>query len=513
MGMTFSTKLAKKAKLLSCAALLAVSTTALVAPAASAATLRMAWSQDATGLDPHKQPAFSSIRLLELIYEPLVRLDADLQIAPAIAQSWEFSDDGKELTFKLDPKAKFQNGAAVTSADVKASFDRILDEQTAAVARANFGSIEAIETPDDETVVFKLKQPDVPLLTAMSTINAAIMPASEIEAGTIGTKAVGSGPFILESWVPNSKEVLITNPDWAGGKIDIDGIDISVLPDETAILAALRTKQIDFAWLNDPLIATMVPGEANLELMRTPGLAYHVLQLNPSRSPMDKLEVRQAISCAIDRKDVMETASLGEGKVTGPLTMPAYASEPSSLFCAERDIEKAKKLMADAGEENGFSATVIAATGEPPTAAAEAQVIQSQLAEIGIKLDIQMMELNVYVDTWLKGDFDMAVALNGGSADPYTMYNRYWTKDGNLQKVAQFSDDRLDELLHQGREETDPEKRKAIFTEFEQRLSELSPWVWLYTSNLYAAHQKDVTGFEPRATGSLFGLTKIKLPQ
>ncbi len=87
---------------------------------ADAATLRMAWAQDATGLDPHKQTAFSSLRLLELIYEPLVRLDADLKIVPGIATSWEFSADGKQLTFKLDPKAKFQNGAAVTSADVKA---------------------------------------------------------------------------------------------------------------------------------------------------------------------------------------------------------------------------------------------------------------------------------------------------------------------------------------------------------------------------------------------------------
>src|SRR3954453_12543617 len=89
---------------------------------AQAVSLRMAWSQDATGLDPHKQTAFSSLRLLELIYEPLVRLDPKLNVVPAIAASWEFAADAKTLTFHLDPKAKFTNGAAVTSADVKASF-------------------------------------------------------------------------------------------------------------------------------------------------------------------------------------------------------------------------------------------------------------------------------------------------------------------------------------------------------------------------------------------------------
>jgi peptide/nickel transport system substrate-binding protein len=111
-----------------------LSTVAIALPV-EAASLRMAWSQDATGLDPHKQTAFSSLRLLELIYEPLVRLDEKLNVVPAIAASWDFAADGKTLTFKLDPKARFTNGAQVTSADVKASFERILDEATAAAAR------------------------------------------------------------------------------------------------------------------------------------------------------------------------------------------------------------------------------------------------------------------------------------------------------------------------------------------------------------------------------------------
>ncbi|MFD2052156.1 ABC transporter substrate-binding protein [Mesorhizobium calcicola] len=498
---------------LSSITLAAMLSVAAVSTQANAATLHMAWSQDATGLDPHKQTAFSSLRLLELIYEPLVRVEASLQIIPAIATSWEFSKDGKELTFKLDPKAKFQDGTAVTSADVKASFERILDEKTGAAARANFLSIASIDTPDVATVVFHLSQPDAPILTAMSDVNAAIVPASEIKAGSIGTKALGSGPFKLDKWDPNAKEVLSANKDWAGGPTGVDGIEISVLPDEAAILAAMRTKQIDFALLNDPLVATLVPKEASLQLNRVPVLAYHVLQLNPSRKPMTELKVRQAISCAVDRQEVLDTASLGEGKVTGPLTIPALATDPSQLFCYKRDVEKAKKLMSEAGYADGFSATVIGATGEPPTAAAEAQVIQSQLAEIGVKLDIKMMELNVYVDAWLKGDFDMAIALNGGRADPYTMYNRYWTKAGNLQKVANYIDDTLDSLMQKGRAETDPAKRKAIFAEFEKHLAETSPWIWLYTSYSYTAQQKNIAGFVPTPTGTLFSLSKVTIQQ
>jgi peptide/nickel transport system substrate-binding protein len=394
---------------------------------------------------------------------------------------------------------------------VKASYTRILDQATGAAARANYLSIATIDTPDDQTVIFNLSQPDVPLLSAMSSLNAAIVPASEIAAAKVGTSAIGSGPFKLKKWEPNVKDELVANPDWAGGKTGVDGIDISVLPDESAILAALRAKQVDFALLNDPLVATLVPGVPTLKLNRVPVLAYHALQLNPSRKPMTELAVRQAISCAIDRKDVLDTALLGEGKLTGPLTMPEFRSNTDDLFCYKRDLAKAKKLMADAGYKDGFSATVIAATGEPPTAASEAQVIQSQLKEIGIKLDIKLMELNVYVDTWLKGDFDMAVALNGGRADPYPMYNRYFTKAGNLQKVSNYIDDTLDTLMQQGRVETDPKKRKDIFLSFDKHLTEVSPWIWLYTGYSYTAQQQNVQGFVPSPDGSLFSLARVSV--
>jgi peptide/nickel transport system substrate-binding protein len=480
---------------------------------ATAATLRMAWSQDATGLDPHKQTAFSSLRLLELIYEPLVRLDAKYDVVPAIATSWSFSSDGLTLTFKLDPKAKFSNGAQVTSADVKASFTRILDEATAAAARANFLSIKSIDTPDPETVVFNLSQPDAPILIAMSGTNAAIVPASEITAGTIGTKPIGSGPFKLDEWDPNVKDVLSANPNWAGGKTGVDGITISVLPSESAIVDSLNAGQTDFALLNDPTVATTIPTGGNITLNRIPGLSYNVLQLNPSKPPMDNEKVRQAISCAVNRQDVIDTALVGEGQVTGPLTMQAYADDPSTLFCYKQDVAKAKELMKEAGQEAGFTATVIAATGEPPYAGNEAQVLQSQLAAINVKLNIQMMDLKPYVDAWLKGNFDMAVAQNGGRADPYPMYNRYFTKDGNLKNVANFSDDTLNSLLQQGRVETDPAKRKPIFQQFEQRLAQESPWIWLSTTYTYMANLNTVKGYEINPSEMLFNLSKVTIGQ
>jgi len=181
------------------------------------------------------------------------------------------------------------------------------------------------------------------------------------------------------------------------------------------------------------------------------------------------------------------------------------------FFCYTKDIAKAKELMAQAGVAEGFTLKSIVATAEPPTALSEAQSIQAQLAEIGITLEIESLELSVYVDRWLAGDFDTAVALNGGRPDPYTMYARYWTKTGNLQKVSNYIDDTLDSLMAQGRAESDPQKRFEIFAEFQKHLVEVSPWIWLYNGYEYTAQQKYVEGFTPDPNDSLVSFRQVKL--
>jgi peptide/nickel transport system substrate-binding protein len=416
-----------------------------------------------------------------------------------------------QLTFHLRQGVKFHDGSDFTSEDVKASFERILDEATGAATRANLLSIAAIDTPDDYTVVLNLSQPDAPLAAALSSMNTAIMSSEIIANGDPTTQAIGTGPFMLESWTPEEKTILKANPDWWGEGPFIDGIEMRVIPDEASILAALRAGEIDFALLNDPLIATLLIDDPTVTLNRAPSIAYHVFQLNAAREPLDKLEVRQAISCAIDRQEVLDTAALGEGEVTGPLTIPIYKLPLDEYFCYTRDLDKAKELMAQAGMEDGFTLTVIAASAEPPTALAEAQTIQSQLAEIGIQVEIEPLELSVYVDRWLAADFDAAVALNGGRPDPYTMYVRYWTKTGNLNTVAGYIDDTLDDLMAQGRSETDPQKRFDIFSQFQKHLVEMAPWVWLYTDYEYTAQQPYVTGFIPMPTDSLYFLSQVRL--
>ena len=477
----------------------------------SARNLIMARAADATGLDPHTQTAFASLRLLELIYEPLVILDEKLNIVPALAESWSFSSDGKVLTFKLRKGVTFHDGSKMTAKDVIASFNRILTEKTGAATRANFLSIQSIEEQGQNTVVFYLSRPDVPILTAMTDTNASIISSDIISNGNPSQKAIGTGPFVLNSWSPDEKTMLKANKKWWGSGPFVDGIEIRILPDESSILAALRAGKIDFALINDPLVATMLKGSSKIKLNRATAISYHVLQLNSSRTPLNKLEVRQAISCAIDRQEVLDTASLGEGQVTGPLTIPAYQLSPGEYFCYKKDVEFSKKLLKNAGWSSGVKLKAIVANAEPPTALSEAQNIQAQLAKVGIEMEIESLELNVYIQRWLKADFDMAVAHNSGRADPYTMYNRYWTKKGNLQKVSKYIDDKLDRLMAEGRVETEPKRRKRIFADFQKHLVKQAPWIWLYTGFEYTAQQSYVTGFVPMSNDSLYFLHQVRL--
>ena len=467
-------------------------------------TLIAARAADAKGLDPHKQTAFSSFRMLEMIYDPLFTFDKDLKVVPNLAEAWKWSEDGKTLTVTLRKNVKFHDGGAMTSEDVKFSFERVLDEKTGAAARSSFTGITKMDAPDANTIVFTLSAPNAALPAAMTSLNAAIISKKQVSGGADPAKVdVGTGAFMIDKWEPDRTFTMKANKDfWIAGLPRIDAIEWRTIPDESSILAGLRAKTLDYAIINDSRVAIRASaGGSSIVMSRAPALAYHVLQLNASRPIFQDVKVRQAIACAIDRQEVLDTASLGEGEVTSPATPPYYRANLNDLFCYKKDEAKAKQLLADA-KVTGLKFKIMAAADEPPTAVAEAQSIQAQLKKIGIESEIETLELGVYVDRWLKGDFDATVALNGGNPDPEVMFNRYWNTTGNLNKVAAYNNPDIDKLLEQGRMISDPEKRKPIYLDIQKKLAEAAPWVWLYVGYEYRAMQPFVKNFTPLPNGS-----------
>ena len=387
-------------------------------------------------------------------------MNENLELVPVLAESWEFSADGKQLTFHLRQGVKFHDGSDFTSADVIASYERILDEATGSATRTNLLSITSMDAPDDYTVVLNLSIPDVPLLTALATTNAAILSSDVIASGDPTTDAIGTGPFKLDNWTPDQTTKLSANADWWAGAPKLDGIEIRIIPDESTIMAALRAGEIDFAMFNDPLIATLPTEGSDMVINRAPDIAYHALQLRAFDIPGPGTPVAASPSRRSRPLSILKCGRRSPARSTGrkwstpprsakersPDRSPcrSYALPTDQLFCYTKDLDKAKALMEQAGYADGFPMTIIAGSGEPPTAVAEAENIQSQLADINIDVTIEPLELSVYVDRWLAGDFDAAIALNGGRPDPYTMYARYFQKDAQFANMAGYIDDTLD---------------------------------------------------------------------
>lgn len=474
-------------------------------------TLVVARTGDITGLDPHVATAFQTVQALDLVHGTLVQLDPELNVIPGLAESWEFSEDGTTLTFTLREGVTYHDGDPFTSADVVATMNRIQDEATAAVGATNFASIESVEAPDESTVVMNLSAPDAAVLAAFADTNAAILSDEDLAAGTAATEPNGTGPFQFETWNQGRSVELTAFEDFWDGAPLLDGVDIRVIPDEASVLNALRAGEAQMGILTDPTVVQQVSDDG-LEVLRAPTLSYHALMLNTGRGPLGEEKVRQAISCAVDRQGVVDSAALGEGEDVGPITIPAYDEyELSGRVCDGPDVEKAEQLLAEAGYADGFSLSTIVMTGGYSTAVAEAQTLQSQLAEIGVELDLETLESAAYVDRWLAADFDAAVALNGGRVDPHTMYSRYFTSRGNLNDVATYSSPELDALFQEGVTTTDPAERERIYAEIASQLESAAPWVWLFRGYDYRAVTDAVEGFVPMPTGSLRFLSDTSL--
>jgi peptide/nickel transport system substrate-binding protein len=491
------------------AAAASVSPTLTPAPPAGkrGGTLILARQGEATNLDPQKVPAFTSQRIFELVYSRLTSLTADLTVQPDLAESWTVSGDGKTYTFKLR-QAKFHNGDPVTSGDVKFTFDRILTVD-GSVAKSLFTDIDHVDTPDPQTVVFVLKQPNVTILPYMASPNASIVSqkVADANANDLSKKeaAIGSGPFKLTEWVPDNYMLLQANTDYfLPGLPYLDAVRINIVPDQAGLVAALRTKAADMAIIEDAQTAQSLRQEAGITLDARPSPNYNLLFINTTRKPFDNVKVRQAISYAIDRQQIIDTVALGEGEATGPIApaLTQYALPVSQYPSYTRDVAKAKQLLQEANV-GPIEFTMLTETTEPVYAKDVAQIVQQQLADVGIKMNIELLEFTQWVQRWLKADFDMAPGLNGGNADPDYYIFRYFTTDGNLNFVTSYQNQTVSDAIKQARTTTDVARRKQLYQTVQTQLVDDAPFIWTFVPRDYMAYLDTTKDFVHVPTGNI----------
>jgi peptide/nickel transport system substrate-binding protein len=477
-------------------------------------TFIMAKTSEATGLDPTIDATVSRQRLSVLLYNNLVKLGFDLSIQPDLAESWETKDDGTQIVFKLRKGVKWHPPVSreLTADDVKFSYERLLKE---CPSKGDFASIKDVEVIDKYTVAFHCDPPNAGLLASMGGSYGMIVCKEAVEEyGGLQSHAVGTGPFILEEWVVESETRLRKNPDYfVEGLPYVDRVIMKIIPEESSIVAGLRSGTIDHAMLEDNKNYLLLEDSENLTPYRTSRLGYDMIQINHAVPPFDVGDalVSQAVSWAVDRREVIEVVTQGLASLTAPLTprMEQWQLPKEKwLPFYEPDLEKAKELLAEAGVPNGFK-TSLWVIPTFPTMVSGAQVVQANLKRIGIDVEIENVEYAVWIKRFLAKEFAMTMNLTGGFADPDAVFSRLFYSEGlNLMNAASPE---MDRLLEEGRVTFDQAKRKEIYDKIQLLILEHGWQIWLFCPDMIDFTQNYVKGFRQHPTTLLWGYDRVLL--
>ena len=468
----------------------------------SGGVLKAGMQTDPVGLDPHTTNATASRNVLENIYDTLVMFDSKLRIVPSLANSWSASADGLTWTFRLRPGVAFHNGDALKASDVVFSINRIKDPAVKSPRANDFAVVKSVSAPNDSTVVFTLTQPFTPLLAKLAaSLNVIVSEKVAKENNNDLSKVViGTGPFKFVEYIPQTRLVVRKSESYwqkdnQGNKLPyLDGITYTYYPDPAARTTALRAGAVDWIEYVPAADVTTLKSDRNLVIVGGPSANFRALYFNTTKAPYDNPKVRQAISYAIDKKAVVDLALFGTGGIVAKgTTIPAGAYAFTNSPYNTRNVAEAKKLLAEAGLASGFTMNLYV-TSTYDFLRTPADVIRDNLAEVGIKVNIQAEDWNVYLPKALKSDFDVTLLGTSGQADPDDyLYNTFYpTSALNLSK---YNNDKVTQLLEQGRRVSSQSERQKIYTQVQEQVLQDAPMAFLFHSAQYEAFRKNVRGF------------------
>jgi peptide/nickel transport system substrate-binding protein len=356
-------------------------------------TLRAAFQNEWAGLDPHVVSSYSSYQVLNNVLEGLTTYDDDLNLQPHLAESWEQSEDGLTWTFRLREGVMFHNGREMTAEDVKWSFERLIDPATGAGNAGRVGPPETeIEVIDDNTVAITHPEPFgiFPQSLGFDKSTGIVAMESLEDDGTISIP-IGTGPFEIAEVEGTTRLVLEKHDDyWQEEYPYLDEIIIEPIPDDTVRETALLGGEVDWVLSIAPQNFESLQENPDVVVDTAPQLSYDYIGINVTREPFDDVLVRQAIALAIDRQTLCEAGYFG---LCEPVQGPVGSGSPWNFDYQpyDQDIERARELLAEAGYPDGFEMELLPTTQYGETVRA-AQVLQQQLAEIGIEASINAPE-------------------------------------------------------------------------------------------------------------------------
>jgi peptide/nickel transport system substrate-binding protein len=466
------------------------------------------------GLDPALTTAFASVAIYEQMYMSLGTLEYQTnRVVPDLAQSWR-TVDPRTYEFKLRPGVRFHGGREVTAEDVKYTIERLLDPKVAVPLRSYLGPVDRVQAVDKYTVRVAMKDVYAPLVSVLADRRpCAIVDRDVVEKNSsLANWDGGSGPFKLVEYTPDVRVVLERHADyWEKDKPHLDQVEFRIIPDESSRLAAIRAGDVDMTVLKDPKNARLLRNDKNIVLNDVPSFWRSASPFNLARPPLNDVRVRQAISYAIDRQEIINTVLFGEGVVTGP--MPPGEAEWAIPVNRENfptyypDLAKSRALLKEAGVSS-LKLSIQAAPAYAPDLPT-AQVLQSQLKRVGIELEVTQMEWAAVLKAQRDRNFDLNLTFNTNRPDPdiylsvaHSKFSANW---------GSYANPKMDDLLERGRVTTDLAERKRIYGDVQRLFATEVPYLFLYVIKNYEPARQHVKGYTPMASGYRLALKETWL--
>lgn len=446
-------------------------------------TAVVAVSVDATSLDPWLSTNITDKNVVSHLYDTLLMRAPDTSIQPNVAVSYKAIDDNT-WEFKLRDDITFSNGEPLTAEDVKFTVEHFRSSELNAPSIAQFDPIESVEVVDPTTVRFHTSEP-FPALPAVMTEFWIVPDEYTKQNGvtSLSQTPVGSGPYLLEDWTRDSRILLEANQDWWAGAPNIPYVEFRVVPDQNARIAQIQTGEADIIAQVPTEAAPLLESNPQVELVEASGPRAYFLGFNQRLdTPIQDQRVRQAINYAINVEEIVNTIFEGRGLPLATLLTPEQFGYDPSVEPYGYDPDKARELLAEAGYPEGFSIDMEAPSDRYPKDVEVAQVIASQLAEVGINVNLAIQEWGTYIGQFGSED-GPPIYLLGWSIptfDPDSILTPLLTGGPTYSR---FVDPELEALIEEARSTVDPEARAELYAQVQQRIKELAPMAFLYQLN------------------------------
>ncbi|HPQ60238.1 MAG TPA: peptide-binding protein, partial [Syntrophales bacterium] len=485
---------------------------------------------DASNLIPILSSDSASHGISGLVFNGLVKYDKNLNLTGDLAESWDISPDGLVITFHLRKGVRWHDGEPFTAHDVLYTYRVTIDPNTPTAYSGDFLMVKKAEVPDSHTFRVFYEKPFAP---ALASWGAAILPRHLLEGRDI-TKSpltrhpVGTGPFRFREWVTGEKIVLAYNPDYFEGRPYIDGYIMRVIPDMSTMFLELRAGGIDQMNLT-PLQYTRQTENAlfkkKYNKYRYLSFSYTYLGYNLQNPLFQDRRVRQAISYAVNKEEIIEGVLLGLGQAaTGPFKPGTWAYNPH-VRRYPYDPGKARLLLSEAGwrdtdgdgriDRDGRPFTFEIVTNQGNEVRAKcAEIIQRRLADLGMEVKIRVIEWAAFINDFInKGRFDATILgwTITMDPDPYDVWHSSKTKPGELNFIS-YRNPEVDGLLEKGRSTFDQGERKKYYDRFQEILAEDQPYTFLYVPDALPIVSSRFRGIEPAPIGIGHNLIRWYVP-